>query len=53
MPNIVFNLWNGGISSHYHTGAENTCADAKNIDMNAHPDAIMLANAVEKNLESQ
>lgn len=45
MGNIVFNSWSGGISSHYHTGGENQCADMENIDITAHPDAIMLANS--------
>lgn len=44
MPTISINSWNGGISNHYHTGNQNQCADMENIDISAHPDAIIIAN---------
>nr|DAP93275.1 MAG TPA: hypothetical protein [Caudoviricetes sp.] len=52
MPKITINQWNGGISSHYHSGLLNQCADMRNISVTAHSDAIMLANGDEKILEA-
>ncbi len=52
MWNIILNNWNGGISNHYHTGQINQCSDIKNIDISAHPDAIMLANTTTKIAET-
>lgn len=46
MPNIIINSWNGGLSSHYHIGNANQCSDMRNVDIQAHPDALIIANDV-------
>lgn len=53
MPNFTINQWNGGISSHYHTGDATQSANLENISVTAHPDAVMIANMQENQVETQ